>query len=173
MGIPKISMVAATTLDNVIGSYGSLPWYIPSDLARFHKLTKGKLLVMGRKTFESIIRLNGQPLVERVNVVLTRRDIQAIALHGGHPATSMRTAIEMAGDREEIFVIGGEQVYHQFMPLADRLYITNINSHTGGDAHFPSLTLNEWNLAKDSDTEIKLRDPRDEYQTSHLIFDRK
>lgn len=131
---PKISIIAALGKNTrVIGNNNSLPWYISDDLKRFKKLTTGHPIIMGRKTFESI----GKALPDRTNIVITnntkyaREDI--LTVHSLDEALEEARAIES----EEIFVIGGAQIYEQALPLADRLYLTIIDEEKDGDVFFP------------------------------------
>ncbi len=132
-----IAMVAALAEENrVIGKDNKLPWHLPEELAHFKALTMGKPLVMGRKTHESI----GRPLPGRRNIVLTRGEAPA----GCERAGSVEEAVQMCADVPEVMVIGGEEVYRQFLPLAGRQYLTMVAGHYEGDAFYPEFDPREW-----------------------------
>jgi len=123
-----ISIIAAMDRNNLIGNNGQLPWNIPEDMEHFKNITMNKTIVMGRKTFDSI----GKSLKGRKNIVLTRnKDFKAdcIILH----------SIEDVLKYKDFIIIGGEEIYHQFLPLASKLYITLINDEFKGDKHFPKI----------------------------------
>jgi len=132
-----ISLIAAMGRNRVIGNENSLIWRIPNDMKRFKELTTGKAVIMGRKTFESI----GRPLPNRTNIIITGdKNYKAegcIVVH------SVDESIKKA-DSEEIMIIGGAQIYKQFLPKADRLYLTLIDAESEGDAYFPEFNKNEW-----------------------------
>ena len=135
----KISMIAAMANDRVIGKDNQMPWHLPADLKFFKRMTVGKPVIMGRKTFESI----GRPLPRRHNIVLTgNRDYQAEGVTVVH---DMQQAIEAAGEVEEVVIMGGGNIYRQFLPQAGILYLTFIELTTEGDASFPDHTQDgEW-----------------------------
>lgn len=127
-----ISIIAAMSENRVIGSGGNLPWKIPADLARFKSLTMGHVVVMGRKTFESI----GHPLPGRTNIVLSRTKS---SINGCLVAASLPDAIVAADGEEEFFVLGGAGVFAEALPLAHRIYLTIVHQHYEGDTFFPEL----------------------------------
>ncbi len=135
---PAISLIVAAATNGTIGSDGELPWHLPDDLRNFKRLTTGKPIVMGRKTFDSI----GRPLPDRRNVVITR-DPDFVAA-GCDVVTSPEAALELLRDVAEIMVIGGGQIYGVFLPLADRVYLTRVRAEVDGDVVFPELDENEW-----------------------------
>ncbi len=127
----KISMIAAMANHRVIGKDNKMPWHLPSDLKFFKKTTLEKPVVMGRKTFESI----GRPLPKRHNIVMTTQaDFHADGVTVVH---DIAEAIKAAGEVPEVVVIGGGNIYQQFLPVADTLYLTYIDLETQGDAFFP------------------------------------
>lgn len=136
----SISLIVAVSTNNVIGVGGELPWHISEDLRRFRKLTTGKPVVMGRKTFDSI----GRPLPERRNIVITR-DPKFIA-PGCDIVASPDGVIDLVGESAEIMVIGGSQIYAAFLPRARRIYLTRVHAHIDGDTCFPALDESEWKL---------------------------
>jgi dihydrofolate reductase len=137
---PRISIVAAIGKNREIGNGNKLLWHIPDDLKRFKALTLGHPVIMGRKTFESIVDMLGKPLAARTNIVVSRDPEWKFGSDGVRVARSLGEAIEEARalDSEEIFIIGGAQVWEQALPHVDRLYLTLIDDEKEGDAHFPA-----------------------------------
>lgn len=128
---PRISVIAALARNGVIGIDNRLPWRLPEDLAHFKALTLGHPVLMGRKTFESL----GRPLPGRTNVVITRN--HDYRPEGCLVADSIPAAIALCRDADEVFFIGGAELYAQAIPLADRLYLTEVAIDAEGDARFP------------------------------------
>jgi dihydrofolate reductase len=135
---PRISLIVAMAKNRVIGINNTLPWHLPPDLKHFKSLTMGHHIVMGRKTYESI----GKPLPGRTSVVVTRN--AGYAVSGVLVVNSLPAAIQACGDDKEIFVIGGAELYHHAITLADRIYLTEIDADIDGDAHFPEFNRDEW-----------------------------
>lgn len=128
---PRVSVIAALARNRVIGIENRLPWRLPEDLAHFKALTLGHPILMGRKTFESL----GRPLPGRTNIVITRNpDYHP---EGCQVAGSISAAIALCRGADEIFFIGGAELYAQAIPLADRLYLTEVDIEAVGDAWFP------------------------------------
>lgn len=127
----KISMIAAMAEQRVIGLENKMPWHLPGDLKFFKRVTLGKPVIMGRKTYQSI----GRPLPGRTNIVLTRdKDLQ---IAGVNCVQTVEQAMELVKDSEEVMVIGGATIYQQFLQRATRLYLTFIELQVKGDTHFP------------------------------------
>jgi len=135
---PRVSLIVAMAKNRVIGHNNTLPWHLPADLKHFKALTMGHHIVMGRKTYESI----GKPLPGRTSVVVTRNENYAVP--GVLVVNSLPAAIKACSDDEEIFVIGGAEIYRQAITLADRIYLTEIDAEFSGDAHFPEFNRDEW-----------------------------
>jgi len=134
----NISLIAALDKGRVIGNKGQIPWYLIEDLKHFQKITKFSAVIMGRKTFESI----GTPLPDRLNVVMTRTPR---GITGVEEVQSKEEALEVASSfSEEVFVIGGENIYTEFMPLAVRMYLTIVNLKVEGDTFFPKWDEEQW-----------------------------
>ena len=134
----KIILIAALDKGRVIGSEGSIPWNIQEDLNYFKEKTTNKAIIMGRKTFESI----GRPLPNRLNIVMTRskEQIDDVII-----APNKEIAIEQArGFSSEIFVIGGEYIYKEFLEMASEMLLTEIDLDTEGDTYFPKWEESEW-----------------------------
>jgi dihydrofolate reductase len=134
-----ISIIVAISEDYGIGRDNDLLWRIPEDLRRFKKLTMGHCLIMGKRTWESLPK---RPLPGRRNIVLT--DIPHECIDCSITAYSIDDALSKCGGNEEVFVIGGGTVYRQFMPLADRLFITHVHKTTAADTWFPSIDPVLW-----------------------------
>ncbi|MFQ5638036.1 MAG: dihydrofolate reductase [bacterium] len=134
---PEIVLIAAIAEKNrVIGKNGELPWTISEDLKRFKRMTVGHTVIMGRKTFESIITRLGKPLPERRNIVLT-----STRTYPGYPQVqtypSLESALESVIGESAVFIIGGEAVFSETLPMADRLELTLVEKEVEGDAFFP------------------------------------
>lgn len=123
-----ISIIVAMDKNRLIGAEGKLPWHLPADLKFFKEVTLGQIVVMGSKTFESI----GKPLPNRINMVLSRKN-----------GCTIQRVLDLASGNN-IFVIGGAEVYKQFIPIADRLIITHINSEFSGDTYFPEFSYDDF-----------------------------
>ena len=134
----RISLIVAASANNVIGKDGGLPWHIPEDLKRFKAITMGKPIVMGRLTHESI----GRALPGRQNIVITTR--KGYAADGCNVVACPADALRAAGDADEVMIIGGGEIYRQFLRRADRIYLTRIDADIDGDVFFPTLEPDEW-----------------------------
>lgn len=134
----RISLISALAQNRTIGIDNTLPWRLPEDLRHFKALTLGHHILMGRKTYESI----GKPLPGRTTVIITRGNYAAP--EGVKIAHSLQEAIAICGADEEIFFVGGAQLYAQALPLADRLYLTEIQAEVEGDAWFPDYDRAQW-----------------------------
>tara|TARA_R110000782_G_scaffold98308_3_gene183601 strand:- start:618 stop:1166 length:549 start_codon:yes stop_codon:yes gene_type:complete len=141
----KLSLIVARGRNNVIGVAGQLPWRLKSDLMFFKKVTLGNPIIMGRKTWESLPR---RPLPDRENIVMTRDwtyDAPGARVYSSFsPAVNAAKAIAAREGKREVFVIGGEAIYKLALPLADRVYVTDVDAAPDGDAHFPVLADTEW-----------------------------
>lgn len=135
---PVISIIAAIGGNNIIGLKNALPWNLPADMEHFKQLTKGKPIIMGQKTFESI----GKPLIDRTNIILTLD--KNFTPSGCHIAHSIKEALEIVKNSKEVMICGGESIYRQFLPLADRIYLTLIEGDFEGDAFFPEFDRSSW-----------------------------
>tara|TARA_B100000212_G_C27200130_1_gene458372 strand:- start:125 stop:613 length:489 start_codon:yes stop_codon:yes gene_type:complete len=158
----RISLIAAMDKNNLIGSSNQIPWHIPGELKRFREITMGRPVIMGRKTHESI----GKPLDGRVNIVLTKN--QNLRFDGVQCYSKLEDIFNSLKNEEEIFVIGGSQIYEITLPLANRLYITMINEEYSGDTWFPKIDFSEWKIIEMK--RIKEQTTKTEY--SNIIYDR-
>lgn len=148
----KISMIAALANNNVIGKDGTLPWHLKNDFAWFVKNTKNKVVVMGRKNYDDIIKFTkGKPLKDRVNVVLTtQKDFK----HEGFLVFHSIEDILSFFSNEDLMIIGGTQVYNLFLPLCHELILTEIKHEFEGDAFFPNWSKNEFKeIFRENNTE--------------------
>ena len=136
-----ISIIVAVSEDWGIGKDNELLWRIPEDLKRFRRLTTGNVIIMGKKTWESLPR---RPLPDRKNIVLT--DIPDEDIEGSITAYSIEDALSKCDREKEIFVIGGGSIYRQFMNLADRLYITHVHRNADADVYFPVIDHKIWKV---------------------------
>ena len=139
----KISIIAAISESRALGKNGKLLWHIPEDMKRFKKLTEGHVVIMGRKTFESI----GKPLSNRINIVVTHNPAVTILGRSTQDGNifvyqSLENALEVAKqkEKEEIFIIGGGQIYQQAIKYADKLYLTIVKGNFEADTFFPDYS---------------------------------
>lgn len=152
----KLAIIVAMAKNYVIGINNSLPWYLSEDIQYFKRVTMGKPIIMGRKTFESI----GRPLPGRTNVVITRNeDYRAEGVQVVH---SLKVAMELCEPiaviegRDEVMVIGGAELYKQALPLANYLYLTEVHAEVFGDAFFPEFERTDWQeIARDNYKAVK------------------
>ncbi len=133
-----ISIIVATAKNGVIGVNNTLPWHLPEDLKRFRALTTGHHIVMGRKTYDSLGRL----LPNRTTVIVTRNADYKV--ESALIANSLSDAIKKCGDDDEIFLIGGAELYKDALKVANKLYMTKIDLSVEGDAFFPELDSANW-----------------------------
>ena len=136
--LANLSLIAALSDNRVIGCDNALPWHLPADLAHFKRLTMGKPIVMGRRTWESLPGL----LPHRTHLVVTRNP--GYRVDGGTVVHSIEQAIEFAGDVNEVMVVGGAELYRQCLPLVSRMYLTFVHTQVDGDATFPDYPASEW-----------------------------
>jgi dihydrofolate reductase len=160
-----ISLLVAMDENRVIGKDNKLPWYLPADLQYFKRITMGHPIVMGRKTYDSI----GRILPGRENVIVTRsKDYQqngAVILH------SIEDIIRYANAHDdEVFVIGGAEIFKEILPAADKLYITNIHHAFEGDVFFPEINETEWTIL--SKTEGKV-DEKNLYPHDFIVYGKR
>jgi dihydrofolate reductase len=162
MGL-SISYIVAMDIQQAIGLGNQLPWRLPADLAYFKKTTMNHTVLMGRKTYESI----GKPLPNRTNVILTQnKDYQA---EGCLVVHSVEQAVEQFKN-EEVFVIGGAEVFQLFMASVDRLYITLIEHEFEADTFFPEFDIEEWELESSEDG---IHDAKNPYDFSFLVYTKR
>ena len=162
--MPRLSVIAAVARNGTIGRDGQLPWHLSSDLRRFKRLTMGKTIIMGRRTFESIGRL----LPGRETVVLTRQADWTFP--GSNVAGSLEDALLTDyPPHEEVFVIGGAELYRTAIPVADRLYLTRVEATVEGDTQFPDWNQAAWKLVE---SEFVPADEKNDFDSTFEIYDR-
>jgi len=142
----RLSLIVAASRNGMIGRGGQLPWHLSADLKRFRRLTTGHTIVMGRRTWESI----GRPLPERRSIVISRNP--AFTAPGATVVSSLDAALEAAGGDEEVFVIGGAEIYRLALPRAERLYLTRIDADFDGDTYLPGIDSAHWKLVEQVDS---------------------
>lgn len=192
--ISEIALIAAVAENRVVGDQGQLPWRLPADLRYFKSVTEGKVVIMGRVTYDSI----GKPLPNRKNFVVTRQADPSRFHETCHIFNTLSEAISAARivcedegtqeidligqcddgpcndeidrvEKREIMIIGGAQIYREALPLADRIYLTQVHATPKGDAYFPALNLNEW---KQVSHERHVADEKNQYDYSFVVLDR-
>jgi dihydrofolate reductase len=162
-------MIVAMADNNVIGKNNDMPWHLPADLAYFKKITLGKPIIMGRKTFESI----GRPLPGRRNIVISRdKSYQAVGIdvvHSVEQALALVNGSDENNAVDEIMVIGGGAIYRHCLAQADRLYVTHIKANIEGDTQFPDYDDGTWLKVN---SEVRLSDDKNLYPLDFCIYER-
>lgn len=133
-----VSIIVAMGTNRVIGNKGQLPWHLPEDLQRFQRLTMGYPLIMGRRTFESI----GRPLPGRQMIILSRDPSYKVA--GCDVVSGVEAALQLAKSAEELFICGGAEIYQQTLSLAERIYLTELDTDPDGDVLFPDIPVGDF-----------------------------
>lgn len=159
-----IHIVAAVSENNAIGKDNKLLWHLPNDLKYFKQLTTGHPVIMGRKTFESI----GKPLPNRYNIVITRNKPENNLHENVTYCPSLNEAINTARKKDEnIYIIGGGEIYRQALPITDTLYITKVHTQMAGDTFFPEINTEQWQLVS---KETYFKDEKHAFDYSFLIY---
>ena len=159
-----LSILAAVAENGVIGRAGGLPWHLPEDLRRFKALTLGRTIVMGRRTFASI----GRPLPGRRSIVLSRDP--RFAPGAVEVARGLEAALAACAGEDEVFVIGGESLFREALPLADRLYLTRVHAKPVGDVLFPDFDEGDWEMVA---AEAHTADERHPHPFTFLTYRRR
>jgi dihydrofolate reductase len=159
----KIAIIVATDEQGVIGKDNDLPWRISADLQYFKKVTMGKPLIMGRNTHESI----GRPLPGRRNIVVTSQT--DYVAEGCEVVNSIEAALASCADDEEVMIMGGASIYQQTLPLADRLYLTQVHAKVEGDTWFPTWSPENWKAISEASYPA---DEKNEYDYSFKLLER-
>ena len=131
-----VSLIVAKSENNIIGNKGRIPWHIPNDLKRFKELTTNNVVIMGRKTFESLPK-EFRPLPNRVNIILSRDKNHIIDCC--MVVDDLKKAIRKAGSDKEIFIIGGGEIYKEGFKYVDKIYLTEVDGEFEGDTYFPNI----------------------------------
>ncbi len=159
----RISILVAMTPERVIGRDGTLPWHLPADLIRFKRLTMGHHLIMGRKTYDSLPRA----LPGRTIIILTRQPIDPTC--SSRRVNSFDDALAISRDDDEVFVVGGGEVYREGLQHADRIYQTLVHAQLEGDAWFPEFDESQWRIVEQQECEP---DARNAYPMTFRVLDR-
>jgi dihydrofolate reductase len=160
-----ISIIVAVSEDWGIGKDNDLLWHIPEDLKRFKRLTSGNTVIMGKRTWESLPR---RPLPGRKNIVLT--DDRTETIENAVTAYSIEDSLSKCEKNEEIFIIGGGSIYRQFMPVANRLYITHVHKKAPADIYFPEIDLRIWEI---TEKQAFVTGDEDSITYTYTIYERK
>lgn len=161
-----ISIIVAIAENNAIGQQGGLLCHLPNDLKHFKEITSGNTVIMGKRTYFSLPR---RPLPNRRNIVIS--DIAGEQIEGVEMAYSIADAVSLADKDKENFIIGGGMVYRQFLPIADKLYITHIeHAFPGADTFFPTIDDSEWEMSSKEHHEADDRNP---YPYTFVEYTRK
>jgi dihydrofolate reductase len=164
-----ISLIAAVTRNNVIGKNNDLPWHLPDDMKYFMQTTKGHHVIMGRKNYDSIPE-KFRPLPNRTNIIVTRqKDFNA---PGCIVVNSLEDGLQhsrQAGE-QEVFVIGGAEIYNQALPVANRLYLTEIQGEVDGDTFFPKIEKDHW---QELSRKHHSSDERHAFAFDYVIYENK
>lgn len=159
----NLSILAAKATNNTIGENNQLIWRLPADLKHFRELTTGETVIMGRKTFESI----GKALPERNNIIITRQP--GYQAPGCEVVHSLEEAIQASAQEENVFIIGGGEIYRQALDLAGTLYITEVHETFAGDTVFPEIDKGTW---AETFREDHLADEKNPYDYSFVTYQR-
>ncbi len=166
----KINIISAISNNNVIGHQNTIPWKVPADLEYFKQKTLGHYVIMGRKTYESI----KHPLPLRTNIVISRtKDIEIpkeiVKVKSFENAISYCKSNESEGDAKDIFIIGGRSIYELALPIADMLFITEIDCNVDGDVFFPKFDMHDW---KEISYDCHNADDKNEYNYNFKVLKR-
>ncbi|MFT5884769.1 MAG: dihydrofolate reductase [Arcticibacterium sp.] len=162
----NISLIIAVAKNNVIGKDNTLIWRLSEDLKNFKRLTSGHSIIMGRKTYDSI----GRPLPKRHNIIVTRN--KRLKVLGCHVVYSLEKAYELAQEldgNDEIFVIGGANIYEQALPMVSKVYLTKVDAEPDGDAFFDLAHFEDWKIKESKSYE---KDEKNEYDFEILTLER-
>lgn len=159
----NLNIIVAMATNNGIGKNNQLLWHIPADLKHFKQITSGHTVIMGRKTYDSI----GKPLPNRRNIVITR---QPLSINGCEVMNSVQEALENCTDNEEVFIIGGAEIYRQTLPLVNTLYLTLVHQDFEADTHFPQIKADEW---QEISRENHQPDEKNKFSYSFITFRRR
>jgi dihydrofolate reductase len=158
-----VSIIVAIARNHAIGKNNKLLWHLPNDLKHFKDVTTGHTVIMGRKTYDSV----GKPLPKRRNIIVTR---QAISIEGCEVVNSVDAALALCKNEQDVFIVGGAEIYKQSLPLTDRIYLTIIDHDFDGDTFFPELNNEEW---KETERENFEPDEKNKYKYSFITLERR
>lgn len=165
----KLSLIVAVSENNIIGRHGELPWHLSADLQRFKRITMGHVMLMGRKTWESI----GRPLPGRSSIVISRHAEYETGFEDVPVAVNLdealATARRLAGDSAEAFIIGGARIYEMTFQRVERLLLTRVHTEVEGDVYFPPVDWDQWKLVEE---ESVAADERNDYDHTYQVYER-
>lgn len=159
-----ITLIAAAAENNALGKDNQLVWHLPNDFKRFKEITSGHYIIMGRKTFESFPK----PLPNRTHIIITRQ--KNYQVEGCIVVNSIEKAIEVAAKDEDIFIIGGAEIYAQSIDFADKIELTRVHANFEADVYFPEINLNHWKLIFE---EKHLKDEKHNFDFTFQTFEKK
>ena len=157
-----VSAIVAIAENHAIGKDNKLLWHLPNDLKHFKTITSGHTVIMGRKTYDSV----GRPLPNRRNIIVTR---QNLAIEGCEVVNSVEDALALCADEDEVFIVGGAEIYKLAMPLTDKIYLTIVHQNFDGDTYFPEIKANEW---RETEREDHQPDNKNPLPYSFITFER-
>lgn len=160
---PKVSIVVAVAENGGIGKDNQLLWHLPADLKHFKNITSGHSIIMGRKTYESI----GKPLPNRRNMVITRN--KSLYIEGVETFYDIKDAIEECSGEQEVFIIGGAEIYKQSIGICDQIYLTTVHQDFPADAFFPKLEGSNW---KEISSEFHKADEKNKFDYTFSVWSR-
>lgn len=146
------SIVVAIAENYAIGKDNKLLWHLPKDLKHFKDITTGGTVIMGRKTYDSV----GKPLPNRRNIIITRQQIE---IAGCEVVNSIQAALDLCRDQQEVFIVGGAEIYKQAMPLTDKIYLTIVHENFEGDTYFPEIKEDIWKETERTDHDADEKNP--------------
>jgi dihydrofolate reductase len=158
-----VTIVVAISENNAIGKNNQLLWYLPADLKHFKNITTGHTVIMGRKTYDSV----GKPLPNRRNIIITR---QNITIEGCEIVKSIEDALVLSAGEEEVFIVGGAEIYKQSIHLTDRIYLTIVHQKFDADSFFPEINYAEW---RETEREDHQADEKNKLPYSFITLDRR
>ncbi len=160
-----ITLIAAAAENNALGKDNDLVWHLPDDFKRFKAITSGHFIIMGRKTFESFPK----PLPNRTHIIITRqKDYQAT--EGCLVVASIEEALQICPQNDEVFIIGGGEIYKQSIALADKIELTRVHTEVEADTFFPEIDSSNWKLLQE---EYHPKDEKHKYDFTYLTYLKK
>jgi dihydrofolate reductase len=158
-----VTIVVAISENNAIGKNNQLLWYLPADLKHFKNITTGHTVIMGRKTYDSV----GKPLPNRRNIIITRQDI---TIEGCEVVKSIEDALALSTGEEEVFIVGGAEIYKQSIHLTNRIYLTIVHQKFDADSFFPEINYDEW---QQTEREDRQPDEKNKLPYSFITLERR
>lgn len=160
-----ITIIAAAAENNALGKDNDLVWHLPDDFKRFKAITSGHFIVMGRKTFESFPK----PLPNRTHVIITRQKEYRVP-EGCLVAPSIKEALQLCPQNEEVFIIGGGEIYKQSIEIADKIELTRVHTEVEADTFFPEIEPNHWKILEE---EYHPKDEKHKFDFTYLTYLKK